>query len=252
MTNEEIVLEIQNGNREKIVDLWEHTERFIAMKARKYIENSSFSMEWAEDLTQAGYFALVNAAADYDPGRGASFIHYLTFHLQNSFREALGIKTEKQEGDPIHHAAGLDTPITDREGDSFTLADIYGADDPGIENAEHEVYVEELRAILFREIAALPEDQATTIKCYFWQGMTYAEIAEKLGVSTEGIRQRKAKALRKIRQRRNKSGLAHFVEERTPYYVKVGSRRFNVTHTSAVELAVLRREAIAERKANGN
>lgn len=248
MTNEELVYLIQQGNADKIIELWEQTRKFIALEARRFINNSTFSDYFIEDLEQSGYFALIDAAAVYDPERGASFIHYLTFHLKNAFNEALGIRSEKQANDPIHHAAGLDTPISDKTGDSFSLADIYGSDDLELENVEERVYIDQLRSILLQEIDLLPENQAEIIKEYYWDNKTYAEIAERENCSMELIRQRKAKALRTLRRRSRKSGLNQYIEERTPYYKKVGANQFNRTHTSSVEFAVLKRERLIEKQ----
>ena len=251
MTNEELVTKIQQGDSERILELWEHTEKFIALQARKYIEKTKLGSEWADDLTQAGYFALINAVANYDPEQGgASFLHYLTFHLKNAFREALGYRTERQSRDPIHSAASLDEPII-RDGEEFSLYDVYGEDDAGLEDAERRVFVEELRKILLREMDLLTKREANILQGIFWKQQTYAEVAEDLNLSVNSVRNQKARALEKLRRRGRRSGLVNFLEDRTPYYAKVGKAGFRTSHTSAVEYAVLKREKMERRFIDG-
>ena len=245
MTNEELVQMIQQGNADKIEELWEHTERLITLKARQYLTEYNFSWDFLEDLQQAGYIALVNAIAAYKD-IGYKFTTFLNYHLLNAFREALNITTDKQASDPLHHARGLDAPI-EKNGELFSLADIVGADDPSIEDAEDRVQREELREILLEEISKLPAIQADTITKYYWGGLTYDEIAASENVSRELIRQRKAKAIRTLRRRAKRSGLSEFLEELTPYYKKIGVNAYQRTRTSAVEALVIRRAEIEER-----
>ena len=197
MTNEELVILIQQGNADSIIELWEQTKRFISIRAEAYLNNSTFSFDFLPDLEQAGYFALIDAAETYDPDKGASFIHYLTFHLKNNFREALGIRSDRQSRDPLHNASSLDMPIKNsKSDDSFLISDIYGSEDLAYEDVEEKVYREELRGLLQNEIDLLPDKEARAIEMHYWQGMTYQEIADVEGTSLEQIRQRNATGIR--------------------------------------------------------
>lgn len=68
MTNEELVALIQSGERDKLPELWEQVERFVALQANKrhLLFNGLGGVE-VEDLYQSGYIALVCAADTYDP-----------------------------------------------------------------------------------------------------------------------------------------------------------------------------------------
>ena len=243
MTNEELVYLIQQGNTDKIIELWQQTKKLISLKARQYLDNTNFSPDFLEDLEQAGYIALVNAVASYHK-KEYKFNTFLSYHLQNAFREALGIRTEKQEKDPIHNAAGIDAPLTDKEGESFSLADIIGADDPELEGAEDRLEREELREILLEEISRLPEKEADSITKHFFHGLTFNEIGKQEGVSGVMIRQRQQQGIRKIRRRAGRSGLDEFLEDLTPYYKGGSVDIYNRTQTSAVEAAVMKRERL--------
>lgn len=227
--------------------LWEHTKDFIAMQAGQYLERSSFSLDWKDDLKQAGYLALVDAATGYDPDRDAGFLTYLTYYLKSAFCDALGIRTTKQKSDPLHSAASLDRKINTDEGDADALEAMIGAPDPEIEEAEHRLYVEELRGALLSEVNRLPETESTVIKSYYFDEMTYSQISERDEVSIETVRRRKASGLRMLRRRARKSGLEKYLDERTPFYRGGGLSYFKKTHNSPVEVAVLKRESLRER-----
>lgn len=82
MSNEEIVLQIQNGidvteNQEK---LWLKNKGFVNYMIKK---TCGFS-EDIEDLEQQGFIGLVTAAMKYKPDNGANFITFAGYHIRSS------------------------------------------------------------------------------------------------------------------------------------------------------------------------
>ena len=75
MTNEELVMLIQAGERDRLAELWEQVEKFVAMKARQRMTLSCGlgGVEF-DDLYNCGYIALVAAADTYDTAVGRAFI----------------------------------------------------------------------------------------------------------------------------------------------------------------------------------
>lgn len=73
------------------------------------------------------------------------------------------------------------------------------------------------------------------------------QAAADTGVYPETVRQLEHKALRALRRRRE---LRQFVEQRTPYYLRVGAAEFQRTGDSAVERIVFKREKLMERGEN--
>ena len=250
MTNEELAILIQNGCAEHIKELWIQVNDFIVMQAGKYWEKLNRpSVVEKCDFINAGYFAMLDAVRRFDASKG-SFLTILDYCLLTQFREAAGIRSDRQERDPIHRAMSIDKPLPDDP--ETTLADLCGDDDPELENAEHRVYVDQLHDALEHEISRLPEKEADAIRSYYWQGKTYKQIAEERSVSLNLVRTRKQNGLQKMRRRGRSSGLDQFLEDSTPYYFKGGISYFNNTHNSPVEAAVLRREELRNRaKING-
>lgn len=243
MTNEEYAAAYQGGRHELIYDLWLQTERFIGQQAGKYLAllgNSRGVTE--EDLKQSGFLALAAAAEDYKPDRGASFLHYLTFHLHRAFVDAAGLTTERQKRDPISSPVSIDKEI---DNDHNTLADIVQDPRNMIEEAEQRLYTEQLHGKLEEELRRLPEDQAAVVRARFFEGKTAREVAATTGEPVEDIRRRQAKALEALRRRSD--AIARHLDGTTSFYWHTGVGAFQRTHTSAVEEIVFHREAIRQR-----
>ena len=77
-----------------------------------------------EDYIQVAFLALLEALESWDPAAGA-FLTWYGLKLKGAFTEAVGMRTQRDKRDPIHHALSLDAPLTDSEsGEDFTLADV--------------------------------------------------------------------------------------------------------------------------------
>lgn len=245
MTNEELVQQIRAGARNLLPELWEQVERFVAVQANKrlLLSGGLGGVEF-EDLYNSGYIAMVIAADSFDPDAGCSFIGWLALTLKTAFAEAGGYRSRKQARDPLHRADSLDAPLSD-DPDSGTLAGLLP--DPTAESAfedtESQIFREQLRAALDRALAALPEQQRDALQRKYYGGQTLNQTAAAAGVYPETVRQWQRKGLQALHRRRE---LRRFVEERTPYYLRVGVGEFQRTGESAVERLVFRRERLAE------
>lgn len=77
VTNEELVAVYQQGNNDVLATLYMQNIGLIEVIARKYQAYAEH-----DDLMQESYFAVIRAAALWEPDRGASFAHYLTYWLK--------------------------------------------------------------------------------------------------------------------------------------------------------------------------
>lgn len=62
---------------------------------------------------------------------------------------------------------------------------------------------------IFREISQLPPAQVTLLKMIYLEGLDTNEIAERLGITPNNVRNQKARALEKVRTLLLKKGLLH-------------------------------------------
>lgn len=253
MTNEELVVLIQAGERDRLPELWAQVERFVARQANRLLiamgdSAAANGLEFS-DLYNSGYIALVSAVDSFDPGAGCSFIGWLALALKTAFAEAGGYRSRKQARDPLHHAWSLDAPVGDDE-DGAALGEFQAnpAAAQAFQDVEHSLYLEQLHDALERALGTLPEQQSGTLRQRYYRGRTLDEIAASEGVYRETIRQWQEKGLQALRRSRVRRELEQFIELRTPYYMRVGVQTFQNTGESAVErIALLREQMRGER-----
>lgn len=185
MTNEQLVEKIQAGERERLLELWQQVERFVAMRSwmRVHALNGGGGVT-ADDLIQSGYLALVSAVDSFDPEQGMSFIGWLNLALKTAFSEATGCRSRKQSLDPLHRAGSLDAPVGDDE-DGATVGDLQSDPyaDAGYATAEDQIWGEQLHTALEKALGLLPEDERAIITIRFYQGKTVQEAGKILSVS---------------------------------------------------------------------
>lgn len=243
MTNEELAERIRAGESELSETLWRQVEAFVTDMARRRLRltGGAGGVE-LEDLVQSGYIAMTEALEDYRPELGYAFLTYLGRRLRNAFNAASGCRSSRR--DPLNGALSLEA-LREEDGE---LSPSLPAD-PGdaIARAEQRIWLGQLRETEERALAALPESQSELLQRRYFQGLSLRELGLERGICPEAVRQRERRALAALRRGAKSSGLEQFVEERTPYYARVGPSAFNTAHTSAVELAVLRRETLRER-----
>lgn len=213
MTNEEMVALIQNGERDRLEELWAQVEKFVALQARRRVLLSGgLGGVEPDDLYQSGYIALVYAANTYDPAAGMSFIGWLALALKTAFAETGGYRSRKQARDPLHRAGSSSVSVGDDE-DSGTLEDFI-PDHSAAQafwDAEERIYLGQLHNTLEKALDELPDRQGNTLRRHFYQHKRLKEIAAAEGVHERTVGQWQKKGLRALRERRE---LQQFVERR--------------------------------------
>ena len=193
-----------------------------------------------DDLIQAGYLAVVDAVAGYDPTAGMVFTSYLVYHLRRRFAEVSGRRGAKQQ--PEVSALSMETTIN-ADGD-LTIGDTLA--DPAAHWAYDDMIERESTrrdcAALLAELDNLGEDLQQAVKLHYCQGMTLQAAGTALGIGTKAARQRCSKAIRRLRHTSTARRLWHDNETR-----HVSLSRFQTTHTSEQEAYMLRWEEWDER-----
>ena len=236
MKNEELAILIQQGREDLLPELWEQVSGLVAKLAwERYKATGGCGGVEVEDLTQSGFLALLEAVKRFDPAKGYAFTTTLGMCLKTAFAEAGGYRTSRR--DPLDGCASLDAPLTD----AGTLMEFQA--DPGneIEAAEHRIWLAQLRKAMAQAVGKLPEDQQRTIRRRYYRDESRTAAAKAEGITPGVLRHLESEGLRNLR---TADELAQFVEAQTPYYIHVGRIGFARTRTSAVEVAVLRRERI--------
>ena len=275
MTNEELVTLIQNGDREKLGDLYQQNKGMIYTFCRRYGGG-----EELEDLAQECFFAVETAARLYDPGKEASFTTYLGIWLKqtilryrmnlggivrvpvghrerimkykrfmNDFRTTLGRDpssaetivmlqlTPDQIGQLQQDVKLLDLySLNDLIGEETELNELIPDSGDLEEDVTDKILQDELRQALEQAIDALKEKEAAVIRARFFDNRIQKEIGEELRVNCSYVGALERSALRKLRGSR-------LLREYAKIYgisFKGTLSRFRSTGISVTEYAALR------------
>lgn len=205
MTNEELAVMIRSGEGERLPELWAQVERFVWKRANSmaYALGGRGGVT-AEDLYQAGYFAVLYAVERYDPESGLSFIGLLALCLKTAFAEAAGYRTQRQKRDPLQTAGSLDAPLDD-DTEGLTLVDTIV--DPAalaeMEAVEERDRIRKLAAALRVALDTLPEDERAVVLARYYQGRTFQDIGREQGMATGRVQRMEQRAMRTLRRPRN-------------------------------------------------
>lgn len=200
LSNEEIVARIQAGEHDFMGELWDRVERLIRWKA------SHVMLEWEGyggvdfwDLVNSGYFAVLKAAETFNPESGA-FSTWLVYHLRNAFAEAMGGRSKRQRYDPINTAFSLDSPLKDDE-DGGQFSDV--TPDPAggalIESVEENIWLDQLHEAMEKALSGIPPAYSKVLRLRYYDQKTLSEVAALQGISTEEVRNKELRGLRKLR-----------------------------------------------------
>lgn len=204
MTNEELAVLIQNGDDGYLPTLWEQVRRLIKIKAERYSymlkENGKRvdPEDFADDLIQSGYFAVLDAVKYYNPGSGIKFTSYLDNTLKTAFREAAGIR--RRTRDVLDSALHLDSPCGE-DGDS-SIIDLIG--DPGSDmvQIEESIYNRELHSALEDAFSVLTDREREILTLRYYFGVNYSKQAVAKNVGSQCISKMASEAFEKIRNNR--------------------------------------------------
>lgn len=272
MTNEELAERLQNGEDVQL-ELYEQNKRLLFWCMKPYRQHAE-----EQDMLQAGFIGLIEAARRYDPGQGG-FSNYAVHWIRAEMRKCLGcgvhipanrrellvryrryIRDQEAAGLPsdaeicqalavrpdeleeIRRADAAETVSMSTpilDGEE-TLADTLQAPGDPFGDVLDKVQQEELAAVIWPIVDGLPGQQAAVVRQRYQHGRTFQQIAEVVGITGSQAHVLHGKALRQLRQYRET--LLPFVEDHR-YSLGLaccGVAVFNHSWTSSTERAALR------------
>ena len=247
MTNEELALKIQNGEKEYLTELWVNNVKFFHACAQKsyikHLELCQSSGVTYDDIYQVCFFALVNAVQAFEPDKELKLLTYMSFQLQMQIYELLGIRTTKLRALNQAELASLDDHLTDDSETTF----ISSVPDPDseeafsrIENADSQA---ELRNALDSAISKLSSERAQIMRDRYFHDKSRRKIAKNLNLKIEELRHAEKAAFRILRRDLT---LNKYRDEllSTRAYRATGLTTFKISHQSSVERTVVRLEQL--------
>ena len=197
MINEGLARRIQQGERDLLLQLWEQVQRYAHDRAYKWFRaTNGRGGQTVQDLEQEAFLALLEALEGWDKKAGP-FLPWYSLRLKAASTAATAQRTQRDRKDPLQDCLSLDAPLTDREGDPFTLEDTIL--DQRAEDDLEAVEEREKQAAIWRVINSLQDDQRQVILLRYYHDMTREQTAQRLRLTKARAATIEAKALRLLR-----------------------------------------------------
>ena len=197
MTNEELARRIQQGERDLILQLWEQVRRYAHDRAYKWFRaTNGRGGQTVQDLEQEAFIALLEALEGWSEEAGP-FLPWYSLRLKSAFTAATGQRTKRDQLDPLQDCLSLEAPLTDQEGDPFTLEDTIP--DQRAEEDLETVEEQDRQAAVRRVLDSLAPEQKQVILLRYFHDMTREQTAQRLHLTRTRATTIEAKALRLLR-----------------------------------------------------
>lgn len=192
MDTNEIAAAVKAGEAD-CLELWEAVQRFAYQQARRWAAAGRGGTT-VEDLQQEAFLALLDALDGWDDGKGA-FLTWYGLRLKAAFTVATKQRTQRDRLDPLQISFSLDAPLTDNQGDPFTLADVVSdaAAAAELESVEARDWHRRQTEAINQALSTLPENQRSAIVARYWGGM-----AVDAGILQAAIRALRRPAVAKL------------------------------------------------------
>lgn len=248
MTNEELALQAQHGDKGAELQLWEQIKRLVYKKALRRLpfDGSTNRFEF-NDFVQSGYIAMIEAVKDFNSESGFTFTTYLSNHLKTAFACVQGIRTSRR--DALLQAISIDAPQGSEDND-FSLSDTLVAPDAetSFQDMLDRMEKERIFNTVMECVDKLDPEQSETIKIIYLQGYSVLKAASIKQMPVEQVQSLKEKALRRLRSfpavRKIRQQL--FADRYTDFYLHIGLNAFQSGAGSAVELLTEKRDPFIE------
>ena len=201
MTNEEMCIAIQNGDKSHILELWQSVKYLCFAIAGRYYQR--YQARFAacgvelEDYRQESFLAFMQAVKAYKPDADYKFATYLNFPIKNKGAELAGLRGADK---PLNGAVSLYNEIlTDDK--PIPLIDTI-EDGSALERFEKvldDIECVYTREVLKNAIKQLDDKKQMAITLYYFHNLPLDVIGKALGISGKGVDWQRKKALRLMR-----------------------------------------------------
>lgn len=203
MNNEELVELYQQGDKQALDKLIEGNGGIVRKIAIKY--NNINDLFELDDIIQAGYIGLINAANRYDNTmeNRANFITYAFYYIEREIQVCVNGRTSKDINNTKFYKSVKSLNVQVGEEEDTELLIMIDSHDKSMENVEEQIYLRQFRSDLEKAMMqsnTLLEREILKLH-YGWnvEPIRRKEIGEILSISRYRTADIEFKALRKIR-----------------------------------------------------
>ena len=225
LTNEQLALACQAGDKQAIAQLWEQTKAFIFRWCYHYYQRgrdrcAACGVELA-DLQQEGFLALLDAVQAFQIEKEYKFISWLKFPLKNRCSALLGTRGNTAPR-LLNQCGSLDEAIGEDEDTSRLdmIADPNAGE--GFESVEDREYNRQLHEALQEAMDTLQEKHRDILQWRYYDGLTLQQCGERMQCSPEYTRQLNRQALTRMRSGQPLRILRRFLGETSQAYTGTG------------------------------
>lgn len=218
-----LAVRARDGSKETLLDLWNAVKGFVKKKAVYYAKNNIAGRTTAEDLVQAGFFAVYDTVQAFDETKEKSFMTLLKYFLQKRFAEEAGVRTSRRDG--LQYADSTTEAVYSNE-DEDTLEDTGAAAE--LENVEYRDLVLYSRRVILAALDGLPDGYRILLAEHYFHGVPLVAAAASAGYkSRASVSDAHRRALRHLRVYSKYKGelraCLDAFEEVTPYLSAAGN-----------------------------
>lgn len=189
----------------------------------------------AEDLSQAGFLGMIDAARTFDSDKGA-WSSWASYYIRTAILDALGIRKRRLEDG----ALSLDVPANSEDIQGETLLDLIP--DTSLPEIDAGLIREEIRAAVHSVIESIQDDlQRRALELTHIEGSTIREAAARLGTDEAHIRAMNRSSLSRLREDKKIRALVD-LDSLTRFHAHKSITAFLRDETSVVEEAVFWRD----------
>lgn len=212
MTNEELAVRYQQGEKDALNVLWEQTQKLIYKQCHKFynqnVERCTAHGVVLDDLLQEGFFALIDAAKAYKIDGEYKFTAYLSYPIKNHFNAMTGGTIKKE---PLNNSRSLNVQATeDADTETGDLIPDPSGEIPFSE-IEDLAFHNSLHKVLNDAVKSLEPEQERAIKSRFYEDKTFKQIAEIEHTNADKVRMLEQKGLSILRYGENRNKLRPFI-----------------------------------------
>jgi len=177
--DEEILLEIKNGNEKALEFLISKYKTLVNNKVTKYFIVGAEK----EDIVQEGLIGLFKAIKDYNGNKQNSFKSFAALCIERQIITA--IKTSnRQKHIPLNSSLSLNNTINDNDNETSFLEII---DAPNIEDPLETITKKEYYSYIKSKLNSNLSDLEKKVLYNYIEGKSYTNIAEKLDIPVKSI-----------------------------------------------------------------
>lgn len=177
MTDEEVMEQLQKGNRDALPILFDRFHRLVLKIALRILRDTGE----AEDVMQEIFLEIFNKADRFDPGKGSTktWILQYAYHRSLSRRQYLTLRNFY---------------------DRHETTEVEVVESNHVDASWRGLTFEEWRRVIQQGLAILNEKQRKTIELACFQGLLLSEIAERTGESLPNVRHHYYRGLQSLRK----------------------------------------------------